>query len=324
MRTGKSLMCVLLTLAMIASFGAANAETNAFSDGVFKDNSSFIQDYVPLQDSLRVCCAAMEELSSSSDFQAKLGGANVPVTAVDTAKREPVTYYCLVDVSGSVTGEQLICAKQMLQAICDGLGEGDQMVIATVGNERRASGYLRDPQLIGREIESIIATNEDTNLYRAITDSLDELDAGRDATDRKCLVIFSDGDDDAAVEIARTRQEAERKIGETRIPVYCMFPPTGNKDAGKALASMARQSSGGEAYYLADRQLSEAQIGKAIADDMKGDIILTLDLTGIAADRDELLLTVLYTLTNGVSYGDSLTIISSNLKLTPPTPEPTP
>ncbi len=324
MRTVKRLICVLLTVAMIASLGAAAAETDDLSNSVFKDNSSFIQDYDPLQDGMLVYCAAMEKYSSSSVFQAKLGGQEVPITAAATAVSEPVTYYCLVDVSGSVTSTQLICARQMLQAICDGLREGDQMVIATVGDERRASGYLRDPRLISQEIQSIIATNEDTNLYRAITDSLDELNAGRDATDRKCLVIFSDGADDAAAEVARTRQEAERKIEETRIPVYCMFPPTGNKDAGKTLASMARQSCGGEVYYLADRQLTEAQIGKAIADDMKGDIILTLDLTGIKADSDELLLTLLYTLSNGVSYGDSMDIISSNLKLTPPTPEPTP
>ncbi len=324
MRTVKRLMCVLLTAAMIASFGAAAAETAAFSDGVFKDNGSFIQDYIPLQDSLLVCCAAMEKLSEASGFQAKLGGKDVPVTAAVTAEGEAVTYYCLVDVSGSVEDVQLICAKQMLQAICDGLGAEDRMVIATVGNERRASGYLSDRRLIAAQIDAISATNEDTNLYRAVTDSLEELETGREATVRKCLVIFSDGEDDAAAEVARTRQEAERKIAETRIPVYCMFPPSENREAAKTLASMARQSFGGEAYYLADRQLTEAQIGQAIAEDMKGDIILTLDLSGLEADRDELLLTVLYTLSGGASYGDSIDIISSNLRLTPPTPEPTP
>lgn len=322
MRSLRSILCVLTAVVLLMSISPIGAGATAGikeeSNLTFKDNSDFIQDYETFENGMRIYCASMGELPSVNAFQVKLGNETVTITDIGTTKDEPTTYYCLVDVSGSLSSLQLLCAKQMLHGLCDSLSEGDQMVIATVGNEVKASDYLREPEAIGKKIDQIATTNEDTNLYRAITDSLEELDTGKDVTDRKCLVVFTDGDDDSTAETGRTQQEAERKITETRIPVYCMFPPSDKKDAGKTLGSFARISAGGEAYYLADRTLTETQIGQAIAADMKGDLILTVDLTGFVPQKDEVLLTIGYTDKSGVTYGDSINIVSSNLQLTAP------
>ena len=319
MRSLKSVSSLLLVLVLLISVCAVGAEAEAgqveTEGSTFRDNSNFIQDYRPVPNGLLIYYAAQGELPTSNAFSVRLGDKDLAVLDVGTTKDDPVTYYCLVDVSGSVTSVQLLCARQMLHSLCDSLRAGDQMVIATVGNERRASAYLRDPLIIHQKIDEIISTNEDTNLYRAITESLEELDTGRDATNRKCLVVFSDGIDDATAEAGRTRQEAERKIEETRIPFYCMLPPSDKKDAGKTLGSFARLSAGGEAYYLAERILTEEEIGQAIAENMKGDLILSTDLTGYTPQSDEQLLTVGYTDKIGIFYGDSINVVSSNLLL---------
>ena len=320
MRILKSVSSLLLVLVLLISVCAAGAEAaSAETEGsTFRDNSNFIQEYRPVQNGLLIYYAAQGEIPNANAFNVLLGDKDLPVMDVGTTKDEAVTYYCLVDVSGSVTSVQLLCARQMLHSLCDCLKEGDQMVIATVGNERKASAYLSDSQIIHQKIDEIISTNEDTNLYRAITESIEELDSGRDATNRKCLIVFSDGIDDSAAETGRTRQEAERKIEETRIPFYCMLPPSDKKDAGKTLGSFARLSAGGEAYYLAERILTEEQIGQAIAADMKGDLILSTDLTGYKPQSDEQLLTVSYTDRTGTFYGDSINVVSSNLLLSDP------
>ena len=324
MRVLRTVLCLLTAAVLLMSVGVcASATATAESSLAFKDNSDFIQDYRPVENGLLVYCAAVDDISGPEAYQIKLGSETVALTELKSAKAEPVTYYCLVDVSGSLNSLQLLCAKQMLQGLCDSLEEGDQMLIATVGNEIRASDYLRDPQVIGQKINAIITTNENTNLYRAITDSLTELDTSGKVTDRKCLVVFTDGDDDTSAEIGRTQQEAERKITETRIPVYCMFPPSDKQNAGKTLGSFSRISCGGEAYYLAERTLTEGEIGQAIAADMKGDQILTIDLSGFSADKDELLLTIACNDKAGVMYGDSINIVSSNLVLAAPTPTQT-
>lgn len=315
LKAASSLLLVLVLLVSVCAVGAEAGQPEMEGSTTFRDNSNFIQDYRPVPNGLLIYYAAQGELPTANAFSVRLGDKDLAVLDVGTTKDDPVTYYCLVDVSGSVTSAQLLCARQMLHSLCDSLRAGDQMVIATVGNEHRASAYLREPHVIHQKIDEIISTNEDTNLYRAITESLEELDTGRDATARKCLVVFSDGIDDATAEAGRTRQEAERKIEDTRIPFYCMLPPSDKKDAGKTLGSFARLSAGGEAYYLAERILTEEEIGQAIAEDMKGDLILSTDLTGYTPQSDEQLLTVGYTDRIGIFYGDSINVVSSNLLL---------
>jgi len=319
MRTFKSFTSLLIVLVMLCSLGMVSVGAQAESDSnyTFKDNSDFLQEYRPIQDGLKVYCAKQEYFPAASAFEAMMGGANVEVVSLESAKDEPVTYYCLVDVSGSINRMQLLMAKQMLNGLCDSLGKGDQMLIATVAREIKSSGYLKDAGTIRTKIEEITTTTEDTNLYRAITDCLETLNTSTETENtRKCLVLFSDGMDDITAATGRTREEAEKKIDDTRIPIYCMLPPSSEKDAGKTLGSFARRSVGGEAYYLSGSELTEQQIGESIAADMKGDMILRLDLTGFQPKEDEFLLAVGYKDTTGATYGDSLRIISKVLMLT--------
>lgn len=318
MKTMKSLICLLLVLAILCSFGmlSFSAQAKDTDNYDFKDNSDFLQFFRPIEDGLLVFCATMDTFPAADAFDARMAGKQVTVMGLESAKDEPVTYYCLVDVSGSINSLQLLMAKQMLQGLCDSLKADDRMLIDTFAEKHHMSEYLKDRDLIRKEIDNMSTTALDTNLYRGIAEALEELNTNADlAGQRKALVVFSDGLDDITADAGRTRQEAEKKIDDTRIPIYCMLPPSSERDAGKTLGSFSRRSVGGEAYYLSGSNLTEKQIGEAIAADMKNDKILRLDLTGFAPKDDEFLLAVQYTDALGNTYGDALTVISKVLSL---------
>ena len=322
MRKLRIFLCsTLVLLLMTAAFPGA-----AFAEDTFKDNADFIQGYKAEENTLQVYCAEIADaVPEAESLSVTLDGSVIPVSDVESTENEAVTYYCLVDVSGSIEDWQLRSVKKTLQAICDGLKDGDKMVIASMGDSLSTSGYLTDSAAITEKIKAIKRTNEDTNLYRALTDSLQSLDASSDATFRKCLVICSDGGDYSNAKVGRTKQEAERMIADTRIPVYCIFTPNGSREVGKEFGSLARGSFGGEDYYFSDNKMNEQQIGEAIVTDMHDDFVLTLDLAGFEPTKDELLLAVKMTM-DGSVYGDTMPVFKSNLNLVVPEPaeEPEP
>lgn len=327
----KTALCLLLTaLFLLGVFpGSAQAAGNGF-----RDNSDYLQNYEPTEDRLQVYCASFgEQLPAAESFRARLASTDVPVLSVASAQDAPVTYYCVIDVSGSVTSVQLGVAREMLKTICDLLQDGDQMVIARVGNSIEVSDYLTDPDQIRAAIEQIHTTAEDTNLYRAVADGLHELSISSAANSRKCMLIFSDGDDESDSSSGKTLQEAERMIAETRIPVYTVIPASQKRDAGKILASFSRSSVGGQAYFLAQNGMSSSEVGRAFVEAVRSDAVLTLDLGAFNPDREELLLSVEYTDAGGNHLGDTMTVYRGNLILSeapaakpansPVTPDPT-
>ena len=316
MRIIKTILCnALVILVLFSAFSGA-----AFAENTFKDNADFLQGYRAEENALQLYCSAIDGLiPETSSFSVALDNSEIPIVSVETTGQEAVTYYCLVDVSGSMDPSQLRVAKQSMLTICDQLNDGDKMVIAAMGDNVASSGFLTDTSEIEEAIDAIQRTSEDTNLYRAIIDSLQILNTSAEATFRKCLIIFSDGGDDSSAENGRTKQEAERVITETRIPVYSVFTPYGAKAAGKELGSLARGSAGGEAFYVTEQKLTEQEIGETIVNDMHGDLVLSLDLTEFEPKKDEMLLTVGYQTDEG-TYGDTLKVFRSNLILVSPQP----
>lgn len=321
MKKGRNLVSLLLTVLMICSFAMMSVSAEAADTGNynFKDNSDFMQNIQTVEDGLKVFCATRPDFPTASDFRAWMDGESVDVLSLDSAKDEPVTYLCLVDVSGSIIKEQLMQAKQMLDALCDTLDSNDQLMIATLSDKLSMSGYLTDKNEIHSRINNILKTENDTNLYSAIIDCLEELNTNEAVTPRRCLVIFSDGLDDITADKGTIWAAARDKVLSTRIPVYTMLPRVGDdkSESQKNLASLSTQYSvGGEAYFLAENKYTEEKIGKAITADMKDDRVLRLDLTGYSPKEEEFLLAVEYTGTTGNTCGDTLRIVTSVLTLT--------
>lgn len=121
----------------------------------------------------------------------------------------------------------------------------------TMGNDVISSGFLTDRDKLTETVDSIARIGtEDTNLYYSITEALNVLKTDKAVHKKRCLVIFSDGEDDQKKGI--TRKEAEDAVEDSHIPVFTVML-TGNKlkdaeESVKILGSFARNSAGGEHY----------------------------------------------------------------------------
>lgn len=201
-------------------------------------------------------------------------------------QNEPITYFCLIDISGSMTKEGIEQTKEVLSQFVEAKGEEDNFCITTMGNDVQSSGLLTNSGELNAAIEKIerIST-EDTNLYYSITEAVNELKTDTMVHKKRCLMIFSDGEDDQKKGI--TEQEAQNAVKESHIPVFTILIPGANlKDeegSSKILGSFARNSAGGEHYapHLDDtceygdicgrinKRLETSMILKASLDDIK-------------------------------------------------------
>ena len=164
---------------------------------------------------------------------------------------EPVTYLCLVDISGSMTEDGIAQTKEVLKQLASKKGELDNFCITTMGNDVSSSGFLTDRSEVEAAIDGIerIST-EDTNLYYSITEALNDLKTDKAVHKKRCLLIFSDGEDDQKKGI--TQKEAVDAVKENHIPVFTVALPGAKlKDeegSAKILGSFARNSAGGEHF----------------------------------------------------------------------------
>ncbi|MDO5541573.1 MAG: vWA domain-containing protein, partial [Eubacteriales bacterium] len=289
--------------------------------------SSFLQGYDTEEGQLQFYMASQDYTVAADNLEVTLGGEEVPVALIETTSSVPVTYYCLTDVSGSMRDEQFAQAKEVLQAICDGMSEGDNMVLATLGNNVETTGFLSDSEAVSEAIRALSVGNEDTNLYSGIVESIRLLEENTAVCQRKCLVILSDGKDDQKTGI--TKSEADNAIMDSRIPVYTVATLRSEQTEeqladAKILGSFANESAGGIHYAPV---LMEGQNGSTVGTDivtsMKQGLKVTADISGYQAARDLVLLRVIYQNIGNVSVEDTMEVYAQDLKYALPETDPT-
>ena len=302
--------------------------------------NSFLQGYYVQDGSLTVQCASLADIGEDDEtrqFTVTISGKECPVLGISTVEEagEGVTFYCLVDVSGSMRREQMEAAKEVLMAICEGLREQDNMVIGALGTTLEVSGFLTDREEIRSGIDALAAGSDYTAIYDAVTDSIAVLQSSRECSRKKCLVLISDGDDET--EMGKTRNDAMRAIEDSRIPVYTVAVlrqsnTQQQRESAKKLGEFARQSVGGMDLVPAVNEYSAKEAGDLILGDMYNGLILTLDASQADFSRDEALLRVQLEMDSAV-YSDDMYVYTADLsdgatdepEPTPgATPEPTP
>ena len=314
-RRVKYSVCSLLitALAVVSAFFyvmyASAASTN-----------SFLQGYYVQDGSLTVQCASMVDVGDVDEtrqFTATISGKECLVLGISTVEEagEGVTFYCLVDVSGSMRQEQMEAAKEVLSAICEGLREQDNMVIGALGTTLEVGGFLTDREEIRSGIDALAAGSDYTAIYDAVTDSIAVLQSSKECNRKKCLVLISDGDDET--EMGKTRDDAMRAIEDSRIPVYTVAAlrqsnTQQQRESAKKLGEFARQSVGGMDLVPAVNEYSAKEAGNLILADMYNGLILTLDASQADLSRDEALLRVQLELDSAV-YSDDMYVYTADL-----------
>ena len=158
-----------------------------------------------------------------------------------------ICYYVLLDVSASITEEEFGGIKEALAGFAEGLSEQDRMVFITFG-EQVQTVFEEDGAALGsgsarEKILALENMDQKTLLFEAI-DRMAELSDGAQAQSgmRRAAFVITDGED-----IARgkaTRQEAERTLKESGVPVYGFTVSGAGKEAEDAFGEFSRESGG--------------------------------------------------------------------------------
>ncbi|MCC8082330.1 MAG: FHA domain-containing protein [Lachnospiraceae bacterium] len=318
---------MILISVLGGSAGAAGAG-QSFIDSVSQDGES---------GNLNVLCALPGETGAADSFAVTLDETSLPVLSVSTADEAGVakTYYCMVDVSGSMKG-RMDQAKEVLTAISADLDadEGDNMVIAAFGNGITETGFLTGAEEIAAAVADLEYTNEDTDLYSAVIHGIEFLQGQSQVNEQAALVIISDGCDDQAY--GSSYEEACEAVENADLPVYtaAIILSEEDYDAALDLGSFAKQSAGGSYFPKSSdtdsgpADMTAAEIGAEIAAEMDSFLYVQADLSGATrSDSGAYTLSVTFSGDSGYVYTDSREISSGELSLAesePDDPDPDP
>ncbi len=248
---------------------------------------------------------------------------------------EPISYKCVIDVSGSMDQKRIDSAKDTIKKLAQIKKPEDKIAITAMGNELTQSGYMTDPDEIGVYADMVTVTREDTNLYYAVTEELKGLQTSNDASGKQCLVIFSDGAD--YQDTGLTREEAEKAAEESGIPIFTVgllknAKSENDKEMAKVLGSFARLSPGGVHYAPALDDSDADSIAQGITDTLNSSFVIYTDLSEAKVSGKEVALKVSVSSQYGETATDTINVPESDVKIIDeeikeaqpdPTPQPT-
>ena len=283
--------------------------------------NTFLQGYRAEEGKIEVYCSNLEAAAGQEIkpelFTASVSGQPVEITDITTVgeQKEGITFYCLVDVSGSMNNEQMAQAKDVLYAVCDGLEGDDNMVVGELGTTLEVSEFLTDKEEIRGRIDALVADEDYTALYDAVIDSISALQSNKSCNPKKCLILISDGDNKTV--IGKTRQEALDAVEDSRIPMYTVAALRNSHtrqqiEYAENLGAFARQSAGGKDYVPRVDGIEASGAGEDILQDTRGGQILIIDAAGVKAEREEVLLSIGFDAGEDV-YTDTLYLYAADL-----------
>lgn len=246
------LMCLCLLMALPLSVMAAQ-------------DANMIQSVKIDGKDITIICA--DGTDSAGTYQVCVDGQEIPVTESNVRNEKyPVTVFCLVDTSGSISEYKMRLIQETLTELSDSMGEEDNMVIATLGNSLTVGPVLQTKEEREEAIGSIQTTHDDTNLYASIVQSLDKLISDTSYNPYGCVVVLSDGSDQQ--DNGMTEQEVMNAVKDAKRPLYtvALIEKGEEREGGKVLGSFARSSHGG----IHQTTVSEGA-NKPIRWDMTGD-----------------------------------------------------
>ena len=316
---GRHIAATMLALSvLLAGISVSAAETDSSSETLRIGIDGYAAEDGELK--IYVNHNQAESFMITPDYSDVVFGNNQMVTDRITSfadTGEPVTYLCIVDVSGSMSQDRIDQAKDVIKDLADIKKPDDKIAITAMANELTQSEFMTDPEAIKSAADVLTLTHEDTNLYYAIKEEINDLKTADDATSKKCLVIFSDGADDQDTGIPG--QEAENEVTSSHIPVFTigLLKNAGSekdKEMAKILGSFARISSGGMHFAPA---LGDGDI-ETIADTIVGRInssfVLYESLEDVKVSGQEVALKVSVSSQFGQTATDTITLPESDVK----------
>ncbi|MDD6157639.1 MAG: FHA domain-containing protein [Lachnospiraceae bacterium] len=303
-------ICVLLVMSVLGA-------TVTYASDVKKIN---IEGYDLTENAMRIY------LNSDSDTAIKEDNLNIILgDSVYTAEKvtpfadtdEGVSYLVLVDVSGSVTDEDVANTREILTKLVEKKGEQDNISIVEIRNEIVKTDFISDKNALLELIQAMERTREDTNLYLAVREALKILTAEENCHQKKCLVIISDGMDDQKNGILF--EDVRDAIRRENIPICTLAMPwkqttAGSEDApDKVMKSFTENAAGGVHIRYEDGGLDNEAIADAFLEFSHGGVVVEIALEDFVPNGSNVTLSVELQVGEEMIQGDSCQIPSHEI-----------
>ena len=122
----------------------------------------FLEGYAVEGAELKLFCSGLQDGAEGESYRVSLSGQELPVTGRERFEDawEPVTYFCLTDVSGSMGDVQMEQIREILAELGNGLQEGDNLIIGTMGNQVETGDFLTEPEAVREAASELEAGRE--------------------------------------------------------------------------------------------------------------------------------------------------------------------
>ncbi len=156
---------------------------------------------------------------------------------------EGITYYVLLDISGSIPRTYFSSIKEGIQNLQNGLGASDQLILCTFGEE---VALAADGSQTAQELEAILAglsnRDQETLLFEGIDRVAAMTEQTRGVCRRQVLLVVSDGEDFAVGK--KMAQEALATLKDKGLPAYALCIQDTDKVNINSFGEFARTSGG--------------------------------------------------------------------------------
>lgn len=273
----------------------------------------------------------------TGEYSATLGGKKITLTGGTVGQENvPITVYCLVDTSGTVSSQQLELIKGALTKINQSMSKNDQMYVVTVSDKESGVVPLNTKDERERAIAAISSSNKTaSSFYAGIVNGLNRIASSTDMNPMRAMVIFSGCTEQILSKNSEyTEDQVRTAIEKERIPIYAVSPAQyySHLKGNDLLDSFVRGACSGihlttvnadnSIISNVDWDATGETFGSTIWKDITNYKYLTANLSSLSLDSSdsEAKLTVTYTSSKN-SYTDSMLV--STVGLLKPSKEPT-
>lgn len=227
-------------------------------------------------------------LPEGGELTVSIDSQQIESPVLSTVRQEmlPVTVYCLVDITKDMNAQQVQQQQDILNIISSRMGEGDSMVISTVGSKTVKGAVLSTLEARKTAISTLEREGTAPDMFQAITDAMAMLNDESAFNTNRCLLILSDG---VLTEKSETTEaKALAAVSSSTIPVYAIgITGKYNSDYAvnnaKRMLQFADESIGGLGIIPAVEKISAADAAQQIWENIQNSNIIKINLSQVTA-----------------------------------------
>lgn len=234
---------------------------------------------------------------------------SAPVLTTVRQEKLPTTVYCLVDISTHMSKEQIEQQADILGIISSRMGDGDSMVITTVGSKIVEGAVLDTMDARTAAIDTLKRDGVRADMYGAIVEAMGSLEKKTSYRTNRCLLILSDG---ILADSGTTQQRAIDVVSATSIPVYAIGI-TGSSASAYSLTNadnmlkMAEVSRGGTGLVPAEEKISAAAAAQQVWETIQEGSVIKIDLAFVTSNSNNATVRATYEL-GDTRWEDSVSV----------------